>query len=124
MGLGEDDGANKTGYFPYKPTTNLLHGLNEVIYMLHEEWLNNVFARHARLGTAALAAVRSWGLEMLCASQGQESGFLTSVKMPEGYRADTFRSSTLNQFDISLGNVLSKMADKVFRIGHLGDLMI
>jgi alanine-glyoxylate transaminase/serine-glyoxylate transaminase/serine-pyruvate transaminase len=62
-----------------------------------------------------------WGLEVLCASQGQESGVLTAVKMPEGYSADAFRSSTLKHFDISLGNGLSKTADKVFRIGHLGD---
>ena len=71
--------------------------------------------------------MRSWGLEVLCASQGQESGFLTAVKMPEGYSADAFGSSTLNHFDIPLGNGLSKMADKVFRIGHLGgfnDLML
>ena len=114
-------GPNKTGYFPYTPATNLLYGLNEAIDMLHEEGLDNVFARHARHGTAARAAVRSWGLEVLCASQGQESGVLTAVKMPEGYSADALRSSTLNHFDISLGNGLSKMADKVFRIGHLGD---
>ena len=114
-------GPNKTGYFPYTPATNLLYGLNEAIDMLHEEGLDNVFARHARHGAAARAAVRSWGLEVLCASQGQESGVLTAVKMPEGYSADALRSSTLNHFDISLGNGLSKMADKVFRIGHLGD---
>ena len=114
-------GPNKTGYFPYTPATNLLYGLNEAIDMLHEEGLDNVFARHARHGAAARAAVRNWGLEVLCASQGQESGVLTAVKMPEGYSADALRSSTLNHFDISLGNGLSKMADKVFRIGHLGD---
>ena len=114
-------GSNKTGYFPYTPATNLLYGLNEAIDMLHEEGLDNVFARHARHGAAARAAVRNWGLEVLCASQGQESGVLTAVKMPEGYSADALRSSTLNHFDISLGNGLSKMADKVFRIGHLGD---
>ena len=114
-------GPNKTGYFPYTPATNLLYGLNEAIDMLHEEGLDNVFARHARHGAAARAAVSSWGLEVLCASQGQESGVLTAVKMPEGYSADAFRSSTLNHFDILLGNGLSKMADKVFRIGHLRD---
>ena len=114
-------GPNKTGYFPYTPATNLLYGLNEAIDMLHEEGLDNVFARHARHGAAARAAVRTWGLEVLCANQGQESGVLTAVKMPEGHSADGFRASTLEHFDISLGNGLSKVADKVFRIGHLGD---
>lgn len=114
-------GPNKTGYFPYTPATNLLYGLNEAIDMLHEEGLDNVFARHARHGAAARAAVRAWGLEVLCAQQGQESGVLTAVMMPQGHSADGFRATTLKNYDISLGNGLSKVADKVFRIGHLGD---
>lgn len=114
-------GPNKTGYFPYTPATNMLYGLNEAIDMLHEEGLENVFERHARHGAATRAAVRTWGLEVLCATQGQESGVLTAVKMPEGESADAFRATTLEHFDISLGNGLSKVADKVFRIGHLGD---
>ena len=115
-------GPNKTGYFPYTPGTNLLYGLNEAIDMLHEEGLDNVFARHARHGAAARAAVRKWGLEVLCATQGQESGVLTAVKLPEGHSADMFRATTLAHYDVSLGNGLSKVADKVFRIGHLGDI--
>ncbi|MEM6305210.1 MAG: aminotransferase class V-fold PLP-dependent enzyme [Pseudomonadota bacterium] len=114
-------GPNETGYFPYTPGTNLLYGLNEAIDMLHEEGLDRVFARHARHGAATRAAVRAWGLEVLCARQGQESGVLTAVMMPEGHSADAFRATTLEHFDISLGNGLSKVADKVVRIGHLGD---
>lgn len=114
-------GPNKTGYFPYTPSTNLLYGLNEAIDMLHEEGLDNVFARHARHGQAARAAVRAWGLEVLCTKQGQESGVLTAVLLPEGQSADQFRATTLEHYDMSLGNGLSKVADKVFRIGHLGD---
>jgi alanine-glyoxylate transaminase/serine-glyoxylate transaminase/serine-pyruvate transaminase len=114
-------GPNQSGYFPYTPATNLLYGLNEAIDMLHEEGLENVFERHARHGAATRAAVRHWGLEVLSATQGQESGVLTAVKMPEGESADAFRATTLEHYDISLGNGLSKVADKVFRIGHLGD---
>lgn len=80
-----------------------------------------MFARHARHGVAARAAVRAWGLEVLCSQQGQESGVLTAVMVPDGLSADGFRATTLKHYDISLGNGLSKIADKVFRIGHLGD---
>ncbi|MEP1209776.1 MAG: aminotransferase class V-fold PLP-dependent enzyme [Rhizobiaceae bacterium] len=114
-------GPNKSGYFPYTPATNLLYGLNEAIDMLHEEGLDNVFARHSRHGAATRSAVRAWGLEVLCQQQGQESGVLTAVKLPDGHSADAFRAQTLAEYDISLGNGLSKVADKVFRIGHLGD---
>ena len=115
------EGPNATGYFPYTPATNLLYGLNEAIAMLHEEGLENVFARHQRHAAATRAAVRAWGLEVLCARQGQESGVLTAVMMPAGHSADNLRKVVLEQSDISLGNGLSKVADKVFRIGHLGD---
>jgi alanine-glyoxylate transaminase/serine-glyoxylate transaminase/serine-pyruvate transaminase len=112
---------NATGYFPYTPGTNMLYGLNEAIAMLHEEGLDNVFSRHARHGAATRAAVRGWGLEVLCSQQGQESGVLTAVMLPGGHSADALRKAVLEQSDMSLGNGLSKLADKVFRIGHLGD---
>ncbi len=114
-------GPNDTGYFPYTPATNLLYGLNEAIDMLHEEGLDNVFARHARHATAARAAVEAWGLEILCRKSSDRSPVLTAVMMPEGHSADNFRAVTLRNYDMSLGNGLSKVADRVFRIGHLGD---
>lgn len=117
----EMTGPNATGYFPYTPATNLVYGLVEAIDMLHEEGLENVFARHQRHGAATRAAVRAWGLDVLCCRQGQESGVLTAVMMPNGHSADAFRATTLEHFNISLGNGLSKVNDKVFRIGHLGD---
>src|SRR3546814_17190510 len=57
--------ANRTGYFPYTPATNLLYGLKEAIIMLLEEGLDNVFARHDRHAEATRRAVRAWGLEIL-----------------------------------------------------------
>lgn len=114
-------GPNDTGYFPYTPATNLLYGLNEAIDMLHEEGLEHVFARHQRHGTAARAAVEAWGLEVLCRKASDRSPVLTAVMLPEGQSADSFRSVTLRHYDMSLGNGLSKLADRVFRIGHLGD---
>lgn len=114
-------GPNAKGYFPYTPGTNMLYGLVEAIDMLHEEGLETVFARHARHAAATRAAVRAWGLEVLCARQGHESGVLTAVLMPEGHSADAFRATVLAEYDLSLGNGLSKVADRVFRIGHLGD---
>ncbi len=114
-------GPNAQGYFPYTPATNLLYGLVEAIDMLHEEGLDKVFARHQRHGEAARRAVRAWGLEVLCQEPRHYSGSLTAVLMPEGHSADAFRKTTLEHFNMSLGNGLSKVADKVFRIGHLGD---
>jgi alanine-glyoxylate transaminase/serine-glyoxylate transaminase/serine-pyruvate transaminase len=118
---------NREGFFPYTPATNLLWGLREALIMLQEEGLQNVFARHARHGDATRAAVRAWGLEILCEEPREYSNSLTAVMMPEGHDADHLRRVILENFDMSLGTGLSKLARKVFRIGHLGhfnDLML
>ena len=119
--------TNKAGLFPSTPATNLLYGLHEAIQILEEEGLQNVFARHDRHAEATRRAVQTWGLEILCADPNEYSGSLTAVMMPEGYSADALRKVILENFNMSLGSGLGKVADKIFRIGHLGnfnDLML
>jgi alanine-glyoxylate transaminase / serine-glyoxylate transaminase / serine-pyruvate transaminase len=114
-------GANANGFFPYTPATNLLYGLREAIHMLEEEGLANVFARHDRHAEATRRAVRAWNLEILCQEPAEYSSSLTAVMMPAGHDADAFRKVVLASFDMSLGQGLSKLSGKIFRIGHLGD---
>lgn len=113
--------ANQRGYFPYTPATNMLYGLAEAIDMLHEEGLDNVFARHQRHGHATRLAVRHWGLEVQCTVDTEYSPVLTAVRVPDGHDADQLRSVILDNFNMSLGNGLAKVQGVVFRIGHLGD---
>jgi len=113
--------ANKDGAFPFNPATNLLYGLAEAIDMLHEEGLDNVFKRHDRHAAATRKAVQAWGLEVLCQEPKDYSSALTAVLLPDGHNADAFRAGVLQNFNMSLGNGLAKLAGKVFRIGHLGD---
>jgi alanine-glyoxylate transaminase/serine-glyoxylate transaminase/serine-pyruvate transaminase len=112
---------NAKGFFPYTPATTLLYGLREAIAMLNEEGLDHVFARHQRLAAACRAAVEGWGLEVLCQDPSVYSPILTGVVMPAGHDADHFRKVALENFNISYGAGLGKLAGKVFRIGHLGD---
>lgn len=112
--------ANKTGYFPYTPATNLLYGLREALAMLREEGMENVLARHHRHAAATRAAVRAWGLEVLAADPREYSPVLTGVVMPEGHDADALRKVILDNFDMSLGAGLGKLKGRIFRIGHLG----
>ena len=112
---------NADGWFPYTPATGLLYGLDEAIKLLHEEGLENVFARHERLGAAVRAAVRAWGLEVNCREAKYDSPAVTTVLMPDGHNADAFRKLTLETFNMSLGTGLNKLAGKAFRIAHLGD---
>jgi alanine-glyoxylate transaminase / serine-glyoxylate transaminase / serine-pyruvate transaminase len=113
--------ANATGYFPYTPATNLLYGLDAAADMLLEEGLDNVFARHDRHAEATRRAVRAWGLEVQCADPRHYSSSLTAVRLPEGHSANALRQVILERHNMSLGNGLGQLNDRVFRIGHLGD---
>ena len=124
--------ANRNGFWPTTPATNLLYGLAEALDMLYEEGLANVYARHQRHAEATRRAVRAWGLEILCANPEQYSPVVTAVVMPKQadgthHDADAFRKLVLERYNMSLGTGLAKLQGWVFRIGHLGhfnDLML
>ena len=112
---------NRTGYFPYTPSTNLLYGLSEALDMLLEQGLPAVFARHQRWAAGVRAAVLAWGLETQCDDPALHSPVLTGVVMPQGIDADRVRQTIHQRFDLSLGTGLGKLKGRMFRIGHLGD---
>lgn len=112
---------NATGFFPYTPATNMLQGLKVALDMLEAEGLDEVFARHDRAAEATRRAVRHWGFETVCRNPRDFSSSLTAVMVPEGHSADALRRIILERSNMSLGNGLGILADKVFRIGHLGD---
>ena len=121
--LGRHAGHEQAvGFFPYTPGTQMLHGLAVGIDMLHEEGLDNVFARHDRLAEATRRAVKAWGLENLNKNASQYSPTITAILLPEGHDADKFRALALENFNISYGASFGAYAGKYFRIGHLGDI--
>jgi alanine-glyoxylate transaminase/serine-glyoxylate transaminase/serine-pyruvate transaminase len=114
--------ANKTGFFPYTPAVNLFFALNAALDMLLEEGLANVFARHDRYAEATRRAARAWGLDLQCEDPRAYAPGVTAVRVPEGHSADQLRTIILEKFNMSLGNGLGRIDDRVFRIGHMGDL--
>lgn len=112
---------NEKGYYPYTPSTNLLYGLQEALSLLHQEGLENVFARHQRFAEATRRAVSAWGLENICLNSDEFCNSTTAVLVPEGQDADALREIILQRFNMSLGTGLGKLKGKIFRIGHIGD---
>jgi alanine-glyoxylate transaminase/serine-glyoxylate transaminase/serine-pyruvate transaminase len=113
--------SNTKGYFPSTPATNLLQGLQVALDMLEEEGMENVIARHERAAEATRRCVRHWGLEIVARNPTEQSSALTAVYAPEGHSADNLRKIILERSNMSLGSGLGQLADRVFRIGHLGD---
>ena len=105
---------------------NMFYGLRELIRLLEDEGLPNVFARHARLAEAMRRAVKVWagnnGPQLFCTNPSRYSDSVTAVLMPEGHDAEAVRNTARHRFNVSLGGGLGKLRGKVFRIGHLGDL--
>ena len=98
---------NRAGFFPYTPATNLLYGLREALQMLHEEGLAERASRATTVTREATrAAVRAWGLEIVCEDPREYSSSMTAVFMPEGHNADRLRQIILEHFDMSLGTGL------------------
>jgi len=114
--------ANATGYFPYTPAIPLLYGLRESLDMLFEEGLDDVFARHRRLADGVRAAVRAWGLKLCARAPKWHSDTVSAILVPDGFNAADVIDVAFRRYNLALGAGLARMAGKLYRIGHLGDL--
>jgi alanine-glyoxylate transaminase/serine-glyoxylate transaminase/serine-pyruvate transaminase len=120
--FGDMRKANATGYFPYTPSIPMLYGLREAIDMLLEEGLEQVFARHHRLAEGTRQAVRAWGLELCARAPKWNSDTVSAIMVPSGVNAAEIIDIAFRRYDLALGAGLARMAGRLFRIGHLGDL--
>jgi alanine-glyoxylate transaminase/serine-glyoxylate transaminase/serine-pyruvate transaminase len=120
--FGDMRKANTTGYFPYTPSLPMLYGLRESIAMLMEEGLENVFARHHRLAEGTREAVKAWGLELCARAPKWHSDTVSAILVPAGFNGAEVIDVAYRRYNLALGAGLARMAGKLFRIGHLGDL--
>ncbi len=120
--FGDMRKANATGYFPYTPSLPMLYGLRESLAILEEEGLENVFARHHRLAEGTRAAVKAWGLELCARAPKWHSDTVSAILVPSNVNAAEIIDIAYRRYNLALGAGLARMAGKLFRIGHLGDL--
>src|ERR1700728_3926291 len=115
--------ANASGYFPYTPPLPMLYGLRESLNIIDEEGLENIFPRHTYLAEGVRAAVlEGWKLKLCAKAPHWYSDTVSAVVVPEGVNAARVIDIAYRRYNLALGAGLSKVAGKVFRIGHLGDL--
>ena len=115
--------SNATGYFPYTPALPLMYGLIEAMKMLNEEGLDNVFACHHFLAEGVRAAItQGWQLKLCAAEAKWHSDTVSAVMLPEDIPGTAVIARAYRRYNLSLGGGLSKVAGKLFRIGHLGDM--
>ncbi len=120
---GDMVSANASGYFPYTPSVPMMYGLRESLAMLAEEGLENVFRRHSYLAAGVRAAVlEGWKLRLCAVAPKWHSDTVSAIMVPEGINGADVISRAFKRYNLALGAGLSKVAGKLFRIGHLGDL--
>ena len=120
--FGDMRKANASGYFPYTPSLPLLYGLRESIAMLMEEGLDNVFARHHRLAEGTRRAIKAWGLDLCARAPKWNSDTVSAIMVPAGFNGAEVIDVAYRRYNLALGAGLARMAGKLFRIGHLGDM--
>jgi len=113
--------ANDSGYFPYTPPTPLLHGLRAALDLLFEEGLPEVYQRHHRLAEGVRNGISALGLKLCAADPKWESDTVTAIRVPDAVDSGEVVRIAYERFRTSFGVGLSRVAGKVFRIGHLGD---
>jgi len=122
LDFGDMIKTNASGSVPYTPALGLLHGFRESVRLLRSEGIENVWARHHRLGTGARLAVKAWGLKLLCENERWASDALTVIETPAGVDSGLVIKNAFAKYNLSLGLGLSQVQGKVFRIGHLGNM--
>ena len=113
---------NETGYWPYTNPMPLLRGLREALDMMMEEGLDNTYSRHKFLAEAVQKASSAWGLKLCAKDPSLYSNTVTAIMVPEGIDSTDVVKTAYNKYNTSFGGGLNKVAGKLFRIGHLGDL--
>ncbi len=122
LDFGMMAGANAGGYFPYTPPMPLLRGLRVSLDRIFDEGLENIFARHRFLAEGVRRAVHAWGLTTCAKEPKWYSDTVTAIVVPDDHDAKQVIARAYERYNLSLGAGLTKVAGKVFRIGHLGDL--
>lgn len=103
---------------PFTPALSILFGLQQVLALLEEEGLENVYARHRLMKDMTRAAFKAHGIPLLTNDEAA-SPTVTAVK-PEDFDAEVFRKVMKKEFAMELAGGQQELAKKIFRIGHMG----
>ncbi len=119
--LGDMAAMNATGYFPYTPPTQLLHGLAAALARIEAEGHDTIIARHRRLAEGVRRGVAAWGLTLCAEDAAEYSDTVSAIRTPDGVDARDVIRIAFERYNTAFGSGLSQLAGKVFRIGHIGD---
>ncbi|UCC90578.1 MAG: alanine--glyoxylate aminotransferase family protein [Dehalococcoidia bacterium] len=107
------------GQTPWTPAISTVFALSVSLEMMLKEGLPNIIARHARVGKAARAGVKSLGLPLF-ADENYASNTVTAAASSNGLDTKKMLKILREEYQIVLGGGQQRLDGKIFRIGHLG----
>ena len=103
---------------PFTPALSLIFGLEQSLKLMHEEGLENVYARHTLMKNMTRAAIKALNIPLLT-EDNVASATVTAVK-PDNFDPEALRKSVKTNFNLSLAGGQAHLKGKIFRIGHMG----
>ena len=101
----------------WTPAVSLILGLNEVLKMMFEEGLDNLYARHALLARAARAGVQALGMRLVSSAPATSA---TGAWVPEGVDGAAFVKYLRDTMGVTFAGGQDHLKGKILRIAHLG----
>ncbi|MEW6355814.1 MAG: alanine--glyoxylate aminotransferase family protein [Planctomycetota bacterium] len=106
-------------FYHHTAPISMIYALREALCIIHEEGLENRFARHMRNHKALVAGLEATGLRLF-AQEGHRLPMLNAVEILDGVDDVRVRKALLNEHNIEIGGGLGKFKGKLWRIGLMG----
>lgn len=111
--------ALEKGVFPHTPYWHGMATLDAACRLVLEEGLEAVWERHKKVAAFCLDGIRELGLELYPKDERFSSPTVTAVKVPDSISWREL-DRRLREQGVALGGNYGPLADRVFRIGHMG----
>jgi aspartate aminotransferase-like enzyme len=117
LGRAKKSAAN--GETPWTPAVSIFFQMDRALDLMFAEGLDNIYARHAKLGRMTRDGVRAMGLELF-AAEGVESNTVTAIRVPEGVNGSAWLKTARDDFHTVFAGGQGSLSGKIVRFGHLG----
>lgn len=105
---------------PWTPAITLFYALQASLRLMQEEGLDQVIARHARLGDLVRGRLKAMGLKLLVQDERRASNTVTAFWLPQGVDSKAVQRELRERFDVHVAGGQGVLSGKILRIGHVG----
>lgn len=105
--------------FPYTMPIADIVALGLAVDNMFEEGLDKIIDRHYKVAEYTRTKLMDMGIDLYL--RGGYSPTVTAFRIPEGYTLEKIYKHMIEKHEVMLGKSYGELADKVLRIGHMGE---